>query len=264
MTVNDPEYQQKYDAARADLDAAAEATTARGADGKFVAKEPAQAEPVAATVDAPEVETPKPEPTEQESLAELRERVAKAEKMARDNQAWATRLAQERAQERREREAAERAANKPAILDANPELAEAIRYVASDPTPKNDQADAQETWKATIEKAHPGIFDKSLDPELEKAVLKRFDALGEDVQDPLVAIREITAEKLAFAERQIGQRFAAEAAKQSKVAAMAMPGAGAGGSSRAMPIDDQAAAVKRFQTMSDAEFAKEVRRVKGY
>jgi hypothetical protein len=53
--------------------------------------------------------------------------------MAKDNQAWATKLAQEAAQLKREREQREREAKKPAILDANPELAEAIRYVAQDP-----------------------------------------------------------------------------------------------------------------------------------
>jgi len=263
MTVNSEEYQKEYDAARADLDAAAQATTARGADGKFVAKEEAQAEPVAATTDAPAVETAKAEPTEQESLAELRERVAKAEKMAKDNQAWATRLAQERAQERREREAAEREAKRPAILDANPELAEAIRHVVSDPTQKNEVAAANETWKSTIEKAHPGIFDTSIDPELEKAVMKRFDALGAEVQDPLIAIREITEEKLAQAQRQVGQRLAAEVARQGKVSAMAVPGAGAGGGSRATP-DSELVAVNRIKNMTDAEFRREVARVKGY
>ena len=263
MTVNSEEYQKEYDAARADLDAAAEATTARGADGKFVAKEEAQAEPVAATTDAPAVETPTPEPTEQESLAELRERVAKAEKMAKDNQAWATRLAQERAQERREREAQQREANKPAILDANPELAEAIRYVAGDPAPKNGEEVQVEQWRDAIAKAHRGIFGKDIDPDLETAIKARWDALGEDVRDPLVAIREVTAEKIAHAERLIGQRFAAEAAKQSKVSAMSVPGAGAGGGSRAMPADDMAE-VKRIQNMSNADFAKMVKKARGY
>ena len=264
MTVNSEEYQKEYDAEVARLDAAAQATTARGADGKFVAKEEAQAEPVAAQPDAPAVETSKAEPTEQESLAELRTRLEKAEKVALDNQRWATKVSQEAAQLRREREAAEREAKRPAILDANPELAEAIRHVVSDPTPKNDEQSHQEQWQASIAKVHPGIFDTTIDPELEKAIKARFDALGPDVRDPLVAIREITAEKLAFAERQVGQRFAAEAAKQSKVSAMSVPGAGAGGGSRAMSTNDEAAAVRRYQTMSDAEFAKEVRRVKGY
>lgn len=260
MSVTDEEYQKEYDKAAAELEAAAQATTARGPDGKFAKAEPEKApEPEA----KPEGTTEQPPAKEEDPIKALEERVAKAEKIAKDNQAWATRLAQERAQEKRDREAAERAASKPAILDANPELADAIRYVAQDPIQQNKQVDSQSAWKNAVETAHPGIFDKSIDPELEKAVLKRFEALGESVQDPLVVIREITEEKLAFAERQVGKRFAAEAAKQAKVSAMAVPGAGAGGGSRAS-TDTQLAEVQRIQNMSDAEFAREVKRVKGY
>ena len=259
MQVKDEEYQKEYDKAAADLEAAAQATTARGADGKF-----AKAETPETVVEAEK--KPETEPVKEEvedPIAELRARLEKAEKIAKDNQAWATKLAQERAQERREREAREREALKPAILDANPELAEAIRYVAQDPTPQHKEAARQQEWQTAIEKVHPGIFDKSIDPELEKAISERFQAIGADVQDPLVAIREITAEKLAFTERQVGKRFAAEAAKQAKVSAMTVPGAGAGGGARTAP-DAALAEVERIKNMSDADFAKEVKRVKGF
>jgi hypothetical protein len=258
MSVSDEEYQKEYDKAAAELDAAAQATTARGADGKFTKAEPAPAEP-------PPVETPATEPAteaEPDPLAELRARLEKTEKIAKDNQAWATKMAQEAAQLRREREEQQRAASKPAILDANPELADAIRYVAQDPTAQNDEAARNQAWRTAVEKAHPGIFDSSIDPELEKALMERFNATP-DIQDPLIAIREITAEKLAFNERQIGKRFAAEAAKQAKVSAMSVPGAGAGGGARTPP-DTALAEVERINKMSDAEFAKEVKRVKGF
>jgi len=259
MQVKDEEYQKEYDKAAADLEAAAQATTARGADGKFAKAETPE------TAVAPEKKPEPKEPVQEEAdpIKLLEERVAKAEKIAKDNQAWATRLAQERAEEKRARAAAEREALKPAILDANPELAEAIRYVAHDPAPQDKEAARQQDWQTAIEKAHPGIFDKSIDPELEKAIAERFQAIGADVQDPLVAIREITAEKLAFTERQVGKRFAAEAAKQAKVSAMTVPGAGAGGGARTPP-DASLAEVERINKMSDAEFAKEVRRVKGF
>jgi hypothetical protein len=259
MSVNDEEYQKEYDKAAAELEAAAQATTARGADGKFTKAEPTEVTPEPEK--KPEAEPAKEE--EADPLAELRARVEKAEKIAKDNQAWATRLAQERAQERREREAAERERAKPAILDANPELADAIRYVAHDPAPQQQEATRQQDWQIAIEKVHPGIFDKTIDPELEQALTERFKAVGPDIQDPLVAIREITAEKLAYTERQIGKRFAAEAAKQAKVSAMTVPGAGAGGGARTAP-DAALAEVERIKNMSDAEFAKEVKRVKGF
>lgn len=260
MQVKDEEYQKEYDKAAAELDAAATATTARGADGKFTKTDNLEVVEQEKKPDAPE--SAKTE--EVDPLAELRARLEKTEKIAKDNQAWATRMAQEAAQLRKEREAAQREANKPAILDANPELAEAIRYVAKDPAPQHQEEVRQQEWQSAVERAHPGIFDTSIDPDLEKAISERFKALGADVNDPLVAIREITAEKLAFTERQVGKRFAAEAAKQAKVSAMGVPGAGAGGSSSRTTPDAGLAEVERIKNMSDAEFAKEVRRVKGY
>jgi hypothetical protein len=178
--------------------------------------------------------------------------------MARDNQAYATRMAQEAAQLRREREQREREAKKPAILDANPELADAIRYVAQDPAPQREAEDRQATWKEAIEKVHPGIFTLPDEDDLVKALLARRSAAWED---PLVAIREITEEKLALTERQVGKRFAAEAAKEAQKSAMSVPGAGRSGVMT--PVDDQLAEVQRIKNLSDKDFQAEVRRVKG-
>jgi hypothetical protein len=266
MSVNDEEYQKEYDKAAAELDAAAQATTARGPDGKFAKVEPATVEtPAAAEAVQPAATVEEPAKVEEpDALAELRARVEKAEKIAKDNQAWATRMAQEAAQLKREREQAAREAAKPAILDANPELADAIRFVANDPAPRQQEAEKHQAWQTAIEKVHPGIFEKSIDPDLEKAIRTRFDAIGPAVQDELEAIRVITEEKLAFNERQIGKRFAAEAAKQAKVSAMTVPGAGAGGGSARVPPDAALAEVERIKNMSDADFAREVKRVKGF
>lgn len=195
-------------------------------------------------------------------LAEIKARLEKAEKIAKDNQAWATRMAQEAAQLRREREQQQREAMRPAILDTNPELADAIRYVANDPTPRHQAEDDHSVWMETIDKAHPGIFSKDIDPELEKDLAARLDQLGDAKSNPLEAIRVITEGKLAHAERQIGKRFAAEAAKMSQKSAMSVPGAGRSGA--VAPVDAALAEVQRIQNMSDAEFQKEVRRVKGY
>lgn len=255
MKVEDTEYQKEYDKAAAELDAAATATTARDPDGKF------------AKVEAEKVETPEPEPEakpEVDPLAELRARVEKAEKIAKDQQAWATRVSQENAQIRREQEQRAREAAKPAILDANPELADAIRFVANDPAPQRQQEDHQANWQAIIDKAHPGIFSTAIDPELEKSLMTRLGALDDSSRhDPLIVIREITEEKLAHAERQVGKRFAAESAKLAQKSAMSVPGAGAGSGVKAAP-DAALAEVQRIQRMTDAEFQKEVRRVKGY
>lgn len=265
MEVRDPEYQKEYDKAAAELEAAANATTARDAAGKFTKAEPEKVEPEQKPEEAKPDPAKEPEKTDKpDELAELRARVEKAEKIAKDNQAWATKLAQERAQEKREREQREREANKPAILDANPGLDEAIRYVAQEPVAKPETSEEKQAkWAAAVETAHPGIFTAELDPELEKAIVERLSALDPASRlDPLVAIREITAEKLAHGERQIGKRFAAESAKLKEKSAMSVPGAGAGSGAKA-PVDAQLAEVDRIRNMSDADFAREVRRVKG-
>ena len=252
--MEDTEYQKEYDAAAAALDAAAQATPARDAEGKFSAPEK-EADPI---------EPVKEQAPASDPMAELTARVEKAEKIARDNQAWATKAAQEAAQLRRERENERREASKPTILDANPELADAIRYVTQDPAPAQQRDMQAQQWQNVIDKAHPGIFSNDLDPELLKSLETRLSALDDNArQDPILVIREITEEKLAHAERNIGKRFAAESAKLAQKSAMSVPGAGSGGgvkSSTDAALED----VRRFQNMTDAEFAKEVRRVKGY
>jgi hypothetical protein len=260
--VNQEEYQKEYDKAAQELEAAAKATTARGPDGKFAKAEPATPEPTPAPTPAPTqapvAEAAKEPEKVEDPLAELRTRVERAEKMARDNQAYATRMAQEAAQLRKEREQREREAKKPAILDANPELADAIRFVAGDPQPQEDAQQRQSEWARIIDQAHPGIFQLPDEDELVKALVAKRSPAWED---PLVAIREITEEKLAHAERQVGKRFAAEAAKLAQKSAMSVPGAGRSGVMT--PVDDQLAEVQRIQKLSDAEFQAEVRRVKG-
>jgi hypothetical protein len=114
----------------------------------------------------------------------------------------------------------------------------------------------------TIEAAHPGIFAADADPELVEALVAKRDAAGDAWSDPLVAIRDITAEKLAHAERQIGKRFAIESAKQAEKNAMSVPAAG-GGAARTAP-DPAKDEVNRIKNMSPAEFAKERARVLGY
>ncbi len=253
--LSQEEYQKQYDAAAAELDAAAsgikpDTTTA--------------IEPEAVKV--PEVEPAKQEeaaPVVVDELAELRAKVEKAEKALKDTQAWGTKNAQELANLKREAQQAQRDANRPAILDANPELADAIKYVASDPAPQQQAEDQREVYFRTIDTAHPGIFAQDADPELVAALVAKRDASGGAWDDPLVAIRDISAEKLAHAERQITKRLAVESAKQQEKSAMSVPGAGGGTARKAAP-DPEAERVQRIQSMSSDEFAKERARVLGH
>lgn len=266
------EQQAEYDAAAAALDAAAKATTARGADGKFAKAEVAppepvplvEAAPVAAVVEpTPPAEEAPPETPKPDPIAELTARLERAEKMAKDNQAWATKASQEAAALRRQQDAAQREAAKPAILEANPELADAIRYVATDPAPQQQAEQHRANFQATIEKVHPDAFAADMPKELQDAISAKWSALGDEAQDPLTIVRVITEEKLAHAERQIGKRFAAEAAKEAKKSAMSVPPAGAS-TVAVVPVDAQLVEAQRIQNMTDAEFQKERRKVLGY
>lgn len=239
----DEQYKKDYAEALEKLDGAAEAIT------------PPEQKP------EPEKEPDEPKP-EDDPLAELRARLEKTEKALNDTKAWGTKNAQRIADFERERIEQQREQFKPDILDANPGLDDAIRYVTQDPNPRHQIERQAQDWQEIVQSAHPGIFDLSIDPELESALVAKREALGEAWFDPLTAIREITAEKIAFTERQVGKRFAIEAAKQTQKSAMSVPGAG--GSANRTPADPDQEATQRILKMSDAEFAKEVRRVKGY
>lgn len=246
-------YKKEYDEALAKLEGTAEeeATTPEPEPEPESTPEP-EKKPV-----IEEVKTEEPDP-----LAELRAKLEKTEKALNDTKAWGTKNAQRLAEIERRNIEQQREQAKPEILDANPELADAIRYVTQDPTPQHKIERQMQDWQAMVQTAHPGIFDLSIDPELESALVAKREALGEAWFDPLIAIREITAEKLAFTERQVSKRLAAEAAKQSQKSAMSVPGSG-GSANRTAPDTDQEA-VQRIQKMSPADFEKERRKVLGY
>lgn len=265
MQTEDAKYQEEYQKAYAELEAAASGQPAATTAKPEVKSEPEAAPAVEPKKGEVKAEEPakQPEAKPADPVEELRLELEKAKKALKDTQAWGHKNAEELKRIQRDRELAEREAKKPQILDQNPELADAIRYVASDPTPKIQEEDKKAKWAAIVNEAHPGIFELSDDDEMVQALVKRAESLGDSWGDPIVAIREITAEKLAHAERKIGKRFAAEAAKLQQKSAMSVPGAGAS-AVNVQPVDKALEEVKRIQSMSDAEFQAEVRRVKGY
>ncbi|MDQ2823551.1 MAG: hypothetical protein M3Y65_24760 [Pseudomonadota bacterium] len=254
------EWQRQYDEAAEKLDAAATpAITARDDGGKFTAAPaPAATPPVAAPAAAPAVpaaatapaEAPPGEPATAESIAELTARLERTEKSVRDTQAWGTRMAQEAAALRRQQETQQREASRPAILDENPELADAIRFVATDPAPQH-QAEARATaFQSVIEKAHPDAFATDMPEELQTSIAKAWQELGDAAQDPLEVVRVITQEKIAFTERQTGKRFTAELARQQEKSAMSVPGTGKA-SAVVSPQDAQLVEAQRISNMTD-------------
>lgn len=266
---DDPEQQKEYDEAMAKLEAGDKPTTSRAPDGTFAKQEttPVEANEPAAESEAPKAEAVEPttdeaKPAEPDPLEELRAKLAKAEKMANDNKSWATKVAQELAEIKRAKELQERAASKPPILDQHPELEQAIRHVVTDPTPQIQQEQRQQEWASIIDRAHPGIFAPDADPELINALVAKRDTPNSGWEDPLVAIRDITAEKLAYTERQLAKKLKVEAEQRAQKSAMSVPGQGATVRQSAKPSEQDEA--KRIQNMSPAEFEKERRRILGY
>jgi hypothetical protein len=258
--MDDKEYQAEYEKAMAELEASEngtaaavtpEATTeASQTPDPATEAQPAPAEPVK----APEGET----------IEQLRERLAQQEKALKDTQRWAHENAAALKRLQQEREAAEHAAKKPQLLNDIEGLEEAVKYVAEAPKPQ--EVNPEQAWLEAISKAHPDVNDLLAEDAFFKSVEARRQSSGADWNDPLVAIREITAAKLERAEavkaQAIEQARKDFEAKQNQKAAMQVPGGHTGAAPR--ESDPQADMVKKYQTMSDEEFAKEVAKVTGF
>jgi hypothetical protein len=250
------QYQKEYDDAYAALDAAGAGKTA----ATTAEEAPKEAE---ASPQEPVKEEPKAEETPPvDQVEELRLKLEKAEKALKDTQAWGTKNAQRLAEIEKQRLLQQREASKPAILEERPELEEAIRYVTTDPTPQIQAQEQHSQWASIIDAAHPGIFQIPDDDELVVAIAARAKELGPDWNDPLIAIREISAQKLAHAERQIAKKYEAEAKARAQKSAMSVPGPGATTARTVADPDKEAA--DRIHKMTPAEFEKERRRVLGY
>lgn len=194
----------------------------------------------------------------EETLDQVRERLASAEKALRDTKAWGTRKAQEAAELRRAQDEAVRQANRPAILDANPDLADAIRHVAQEDGARqtNEQQIAAQQWQDTVRAAIPDI-DELLDNE-DFHVAMQSRAQHPEWSNPLIAIREINAEIRARAA--FGAQQAAKAAEADKKrGAATMPSGGAKQVLQPVPQDEEQ--LRKFKNMNSDEFAREVRRV---
>lgn len=228
------EYQAAYDAEMAKLSGEAEKSTTKPND------EPVK-EPEA------KIEEPAKEP--EIDVKKLAEEVEKAKKALADTQRWGHQNAAEVKRLKRELEEKERAAQKPDILNSNPGLEDAIRYVNGPSKPP------QQVWMETVSTALPDIEDLLSDESFNaKALAKRQEMAGL-WDDPIAATRELGNLRLAH----IREKAVAEAvekarkdfeAKQKKQAAMHMPS----GSSSSPPKEIDEA--ERIRTMSSAEFAK--------
>lgn len=249
MLEQDKAYQEEYDKARAELDAAAAGVKPEVITEKQEVK----------TEDKTEVKEPVKTESE-DPVEQLRKELESTKKALNDTKAWGTKNAQALRELERQRELQQREAERPQILEQNPELEAAIRHVTNDPKPRIEAEQSEEVWKSTVRSAIPDIDELLADEDFQKALAERKGKAEGGWLSPIEAIRDMTAEIRIRDERIIAKRFLAESKKIGEKQAMSVP---SNGGKTAVSQSDEDAEVKRIKNMSAADFAKEVKRVKG-
>ncbi len=212
-------------------------------------------------------ETATPAEGEPESLearmARLEQELTGTKKALNDTKSWATKNAAEVKRLRKEREEEQRKASRPTILDDNPGLEEAISHVTG-AKPAQPAAETEASWVDTVGTALPELGDLlEKNPELKAKAEALADTMGDDWNNPLIAIRELGRLQRDH-ERAVTSTAAREAAQRDfqqkgmKKTAMQMPS----GSAARQPV--KVDAVKDIQDMSDADFKKMRAKVLGY
>lgn len=265
-------YDEIYQAEMARLDAEAAATRGdQPTDGAATTStdEPANTADAAVHVTATATDAngepgaPAKQETADERFARLERELESTRKALSDTKTWASQNAAKVKRLEKEQAERDRRANRPQVLDDNPGLEEAVRYVTGAPAAGKPAFDA-ETWANTVGTALPAL-DALLEqnPDLREKAAAKAGELGEAWNDPIVAIRELSAlqieherNRVAAAAREAAARdFQARRKQQT---AMTVPG---GGATRQAPAADPA---NRYATMSSADFAKERARVLGF
>lgn len=254
-----PEYQAEYDKEMKRLEAEAGANTDKKVDkpDTTTSKADDKADEKTAEKKADDAKT--------ETAAELTARVEKAEKALKDTQRWGHENAARVKRLEKEAEDRKHAAKRPEILDANPQLEEAIKHVAGT---KADEKPPQEQWFESVTVAIPDVNTLLGDKDFYAQAAAKKAELGSEWDNPLIAIRELSAMRTEHLSKQNVQA-AVEAArkdfevKSKKRTAMEVPG-GSGGKDASTTTSKEDEEVKRFRTMSTADLNKERSRVLGY
>lgn len=271
-TQGEKSYDEIYQAEMDRLDA--EAAAANGAPAPAAAvttptdetTTTADPAPAAAVTADPAPAAPTGEPTQEtaeQRLERLERDLESTRKALNDTKTWASRNAAEVKRLKKEQDERDRLANRPQVLDDNPGLEEAVRYVTGAPAAGKPAHDP-DAWADAVGTALPHL-DALLEkhPDLTAKATAKAQELGEAWNDPLVAIRELSALQMEHERAQVAAAAREAAARdhakrKQQQTAMTVPG---GGASRQAPPVDQA---KRYETMSSADFAKERARVLGY
>lgn len=248
-----PEYKEAYDKEMQRLEAEADPK-----DGKA---EITSAEDDKAKGGADDA---KPDPVEElrKEIAERDKKFDGLNKSLRDTQRWAHRNAERVKALERDLAEERKARTKPEILNANPGLEEAIEHVAG-PGRKDAQGDP---WLNPVSRAIPDIEDLLADPAFHAAAEAKRRELGEDWNDPINAIRELSELKGSHLREKATAAAVEQARKDFEVKAKKRPAMDipdGSGERVTQEQRDQQKEAERFRTMPKAEFEKERSKVLG-
>ncbi len=207
-------------------------------------------------------------PAEVNELADVKAENERLQKRLSDAQNWGHKTAEEAKQLKQEL----KKQNRPDILDDLPGLEEGVKYLTEsddDSVANTDKPLTKEDWQASIETAIPDIHQLLGNDDFNAEAQSVMEKAGDDWNNPLYAIRHLTAIKTAHIERQYEARNEAAieqakkdfTAKQKRKSAMSVPSGGAGVSPRT--TDKESEEVRRYENMTDEEFNKEVNTVIG-
>ena len=185
--------------------------------------------------------------------------IEKLEKALKDTQRWAHQNAAEVARLKKEAEERKRVETRPAILDANPGLEEAIKHVAPPEKSRDD------IWLESVQRALPDVEGLLNDQSFHAKAKARQVELGDAWTDPLIAIRELSDLRASHIRDQAIQGAVEQARKDfedksTKRSAMSVPG-GSGAKAPAPAKDDEA---QRIANLSDKDFRAMRAKVMGF
>jgi hypothetical protein len=254
LTPGTPEYKEAYDKEMQRLEAEAtkepEKKPAKEVETTSKADDKADDKPAEKTVEA-----------KTEADGETKARLERVEKALKDTQRWGHENAAEVKRLKKEAEDRKHAEKRPAILDANEGLEDAIKHVAGS---REKTEDPKVVWFSSVSRAIPDVDALLGDQAFYAKAQQRKAEIGAEWDDPLIAIRELSSMRTEHL-TQKNVQVAVEAArkdfdeKSQKRNAMKVPG-GSGGRDTPTKEDD----VTRWQTMSSEEFAKARSKVMGY
>ena len=243
-----PEYQEAYQAAWKELDAESGTKT-----------EPVITDAKAAATD---------EEVEPDLVAkrfeELEAKAARQDKALKDTQRAFHASQRELADLRKQRQADELAASRPALLDDVPGLEAAVRHLTQTSSQELTPQQQDAVWFDSVQGAIPELEELLADEGFEKAATARRDELGDEWRNPIVAIRELgalrTRHVMAKAVDEARAKAQADAAKNHKdLLALRVPG-GSGRATTERAVDKSVDAVWK---MSPVDAERERQRVLG-